>query len=91
MRNANDNPQVSIKPEEDARLPILEARIEREWRQYRSGYVKSLQKSGQLQKQVRATALWCVQVLHDAENRGLNPDQGRELIQPLIHPQWDSS
>lgn len=87
----DENSRVSIKPEEDARLPILEAQIEREWRQHRSGYVKSLQKTGQLQKQVHETALWCVHVLHDAENRGLNPDQGRELIQPLIHPQWDHS
>ena len=53
--------------------------------------MKSLQKAGQLQKQVHETALWCVQVLRDAENRGLNPDQGRELMQPLIHPQWDRS
>lgn len=69
MRSQDQNPKELIAPEEDARLPILEARIEREWWQYRSGYVKSLQKSGQLQKQDRATALWCVQVLHDAENK----------------------
>ena len=91
MDGLDQNPQVAIKPEEDARLPILEAQIESEWRQFRSGYVKRLQKTGQLQKQVREIALWCVQVLHDAEKRGLNPDQGRELIQPLIHPQFDRS
>ncbi len=87
----DEKPKVTIKPEDDARIPILKAQIESEWRQYRRAYVKSLQNTGQLQKQVHETALWCVQVLHDAENRGLNPDQGRELIQPLIHPQWDRS
>ncbi|MDR3774548.1 MAG: hypothetical protein P4L26_14440 [Terracidiphilus sp.] len=91
MLSRDERRRVPIKPEEDARIPILEAQIEREWRQYRRAYVKSLQKAGQLQKQVHETALWCVQVLRDAENRGLNPDQGRELMQPLIHPQWDRS
>jgi hypothetical protein len=33
---------VTIKPEEDARLPILEAEIEREWNNYRGAYVKRL-------------------------------------------------
>ncbi len=91
MSNEKDNPQVSIKPEEDARLPILEAQIEREWRQFRPGYVKSLQKTGQFQKQVHETALCCVRVLHQYEERGLGADQGREAMQAFIHPQWDRS
>ena len=35
MSSQNESPQLSIKPEEDARLPILEAEIEREWNNYR--------------------------------------------------------
>ena len=42
MSNKDANPRVSITPEEDTRLPILEAEIEREWCQHRSEYVKSL-------------------------------------------------
>jgi len=91
MSDQNDNPEVTIKPEEDARLPVLEAQIEREWREYRAGYAKSLQKTGRLQMQVRETALCCVRVLHQYEERGLGADQGREAMQAFIHPQWDRS
>jgi FKBP-type peptidyl-prolyl cis-trans isomerase (trigger factor) len=91
MSNEKDNPQGSIRPEEDARLPILEAQIEREWRQFRSSYVRSLQKTGQLQKQVRETALQCVKVLLQYEEAGHGADQGREAMQVFIHPQWDRS
>ena len=79
--------KVSIKPEEDVRLPILEAEIDRKWRQYRPAYVKMLQKTNDLQSQVSATAMQCLLVLHQAEERGLGPDQGRELIQDLMLPQ----
>jgi hypothetical protein len=69
-------PQASIPPTEDARLPILEPEIEREWRNCRNGYVKSLLASGKLQEQVKETALWCISVLDEYQSRGLNPDQG---------------
>jgi hypothetical protein len=91
MSNKNEVPQVSITPEEDARLPILEAQIEREWCQHRSGYVKSLKRAGTLKKQLRETALACIRVLHQYQNAGLNPDQGREAMGVFIHPQWDRS
>jgi hypothetical protein len=91
MGRQNDNPHVSIKPEEDGRLPILEGQIEREWGNDRPAYLKSLKVSGQFQKQVHETALSCVKVLHQYEERGLGADQGREAIQSLIHPQWDRS
>lgn len=88
----DENPRVSIKPEEDARLPILEAQIEREWRQYRRAYVKSLLKAGQLQEQVHETALQCVRLLHEYQNNGQNPDQAREAMYAyFIHPQRDRS
>ncbi len=80
-------PQVSIPPEEDARLPILEAEIESTWRAHQKRYVKYLEKEGALRNQIRETARTCVRVLHQCENRGLNPDQGREAIQELIYPQ----
>ena len=54
----NVNPQVSISPAEDARLPILEAEIEREWRRWRPKYVRDLKARGKLQHQIRETALW---------------------------------
>jgi hypothetical protein len=83
------NPQaekVTIKPEEDARLPILEAQIETAWIKHRATYYRMLQKNGTLKKQLRETALRCVLVLHQYQEKGLNPDQGREAIQELIVP-----
>ncbi len=91
MRRLNEDPQVTIKPEEDARLPVLEAEIEREWRNHRKVYVKNLLSKGELQSQVQATALQCVRVQDEYQNRGLNPDQAREAMQCLIHPEWDRS
>jgi hypothetical protein len=78
---------VSIPLEEDARLPILEVEIESTWRAHRKQYVKFLESCGTLKSQIRDTALSCVQVLQQCQNRGLNPDQGRDLIQELIYPQ----
>lgn len=84
-------PRVSIEPLEDARLPILEAQIEREWREYRKAYVNELLRNDKLKSQVRETALWCLHVLRQYEERGLGADQAREAMRPLIHPQWDCS
>ena len=84
--------QVEVKPEEDARLPILEAEVEREWRNHRPGYVKNLEKENRLQVQVHATALSCVKLLNQYQEKGLNPDQAREAMYTyLIHPQRNQS
>lgn len=91
MDGLNQNPQVTFKPEEDARLPLLEAQIEREWRQHRSAYVGSLTEDGRLKSQVREVALDCVRVLHQYEERGLGADQAREAMQMFINPQFDRS
>ena len=91
MPEPDQNERVSIPPEDDARLPILEAEIEREWNQWRPKYVRDLVKRGKLQEQIRETALWCIQVLNRYEERGLGADMGRETIRALIHPQFDRS
>jgi hypothetical protein len=91
MDGLNQIPQVTFKPEEDARLPILEAQIEREWRQSRPAYVRSLAKSNSLKSQVHDTALQCVKLLHQYEERGLGADQAREAMQVFINPQFDRS
>jgi hypothetical protein len=74
------------KPEDDARLPILEAEIERQWRSCRTKYLTLLRKEKRLKHQVRETALMCVHVLQQYEANGLGADQGREAIQGLILP-----
>lgn len=74
-------------PEQDARLPILEAEIERRWQSDRPKYYDLLMKEGALQKQVKQTALMCVDVLQKSQQKGLHPDQAQELIQDLIVPQ----
>ena len=87
MNSQAEHPKVTVKPEEDARLPVLRAQIEREWNQSRPGYVKNLVRAGRLQEQLRETALQCVKVLQQYEEAGHGADQGREAIQALIHPQ----
>jgi hypothetical protein len=91
MSSESQNPRVPIKPEEDARLPVLEAQIEREWRSGRPGYVKDLIKRGELTSQVHETALDCLKLIHQFEERGLGADQAREAMQSFINPQWDNS
>ena len=88
LASTKEKPELSIKPEEDARVPILEAEIEARWRQFRPKYVKELEKQRNLKEQIRETALLCVRVLHQYQNAGLNPDQGREAIQELIIPPY---
>ena len=85
------SPRVEVKPEEDARLPILEAEIEREWRNHRPGYVKNLLSANRLRKQVHQTALSCIRVANEYEERGHGADQAREAQQALIHPQRNQS
>jgi hypothetical protein len=89
--SATDPLPVTIEPEEDARLPILEARIERDRKAYRRGHVKALkaQGPGTLEREIKSTALLCVRVLHQYEERGLGADQAREVVQELIIPQPD--
>lgn len=91
MAELEHNPDESIPPEEDARLPILEAEIEKEWRQWRPKYVQDLMAKGALQKQIRETALWCIETMNRGASRGMSPDQQREMVRPLIHPQFDRS
>jgi hypothetical protein len=44
VNDLENNPQVSIPPEEDARLPILEAEIETIWRQHAPSLVENLER-----------------------------------------------
>jgi len=88
-RSENEDAKVSVKPEEDARLPILEAEIEREWRQHRKAFVRELINQNYLQKAIKNTALSCVRVLQEYEAAGHNPDQGREAMRELIFPRQD--
>ena len=76
------------KPEDDARLPILEAEIERQWRsRARRVSYRCSERRRALKHQVQwQTALMCVHVLQQYEANGLGADQGREAIQGLILP-----
>jgi hypothetical protein len=83
MSGPDTKPQESVKPEDDARLPSLEARIDREWSQFRPKFYKALKTKGELQESIHKTAIWCIETLNQAQENGLNPDQGRELIREL--------
>lgn len=77
---------VRVAPEEDARYPIYQEIVEREWRKWRPSLVKVLTADGTLQKQIDQTALDCVRILQEYQARGLGPDMGREAAQSLIIP-----
>ena len=78
---------VDISPEEDARLPIYESIVEREWTRWRPSYVQRLKADGIFESEVRATALQCVHILQEYQKRGLGPDMGREAAHGLIVPE----
>jgi len=78
-----------VEMEEDARYPIYQAIIEREWRQWRPRYVKLLMAEGSLKQTVDQMALMCVHTLQQCEKCELGPDQGRELVNQMIIPQDD--
>ena len=86
MESEQHHPQVTIPPEEDARLAPLEAYIERQWEKFRPKYYRHLKQKGTLQEQVLQMGLMCILVMNQYQNAGQGPDQGREAIQPLIVP-----
>jgi hypothetical protein len=89
MASQPQHPQVTIKPEEDARLAPLEGYIESQWEKFRPKYYRMLKENGTLEAAVHQMGLMCVGVLNQYQNAGLGPDQGREAIQPLILPQLE--
>src|SRR5579862_670085 len=80
MLDPQHNPQVSIPPEEDARLSCTRGGNREGVAPVASEVRERSESKGATQIQIRETALWCVQVLDEYQNRGLNPDQGREAI-----------
>ncbi len=78
--------EPEVPPLEDARYPIYQAIVEREWKKWRPSLVKTLEKDGSLQKQIDDTALMCVTLLQEYQRCGLGPDMGREAAHSLIIP-----
>ena len=87
MNAPDPDSNLEISPEEDARLPIYESMIEREWFKWRPSYVRQLKAGGTFKREVRATALQCVLVLQQYQKRGLGADMGREAAHSLIVPE----
>jgi len=54
-------------------------------------YVKNLLSANRLREQVHQTALSCIRVANEYEERGHGADQAREAQQALIHPQRNQS
>ena len=84
--NSNIRPPVTISPHEDARLPIYEAKVERLWEMHLPDHVKALKAAGTFSWEVKATALQCVELLHEYQRRDLGADMGREAAMDLIIP-----
>lgn len=80
----NPNPQVRVSPQEDARLPIYREEILHTWKLHAPKKYRELMESKQLETQAQDLALQCVKVLHQYQEHGLNPDQGREAARALI-------
>lgn len=71
--------ETSFNPREDARHPVLKAKIEAHWAEFRPNQLEKLSQSGQLERALDQTAADTVLELHRLQNAGLAPDQAKEL------------
>jgi hypothetical protein len=69
----------NILPEEDARFGPLKAKTEAQWRTHNKKYVRLLESNGELEQRLNETAAREISILNQAEEKGLAPDQAREL------------
>jgi hypothetical protein len=69
----------NILPEEDARFGPLKAKTEAQWRTHNQKYVRLLENNGELEQRLNETAARAIFILNQAEEKGLAPDQAREL------------
>ncbi|MGH2396089.1 MAG: hypothetical protein ACRDFW_03685 [bacterium] len=73
-----------MPPREDARFQPLLAWAKSHWREHLPRYVRLLEKDGELEAALERAVEQTILVLNQAEARGLNPDQARELAYPNI-------
>jgi len=69
----------NILPEEDARFGPLKAKTEAQWRTHNKKLVRLLDNNGELEQRLNETAAREIFILNQAEEKGLAPDQAREL------------
>jgi hypothetical protein len=65
--------------EEDARFGPVKAKTEAHWRTHNKKYVRLLESNGELERRLNETAAHEIFILNQAEEKGLAPDQAREL------------
>ena len=68
-----------VSPREDARFEPLMRRTEAHWREFNPKLVKLLEKKGILRQRLESAVESGITILHQCEERGLAPDQAREL------------
>lgn len=74
----------NILPEEDARFGPLKAKTEAQWRTHNKKYVRLLENNGELEQRLNETAARAIFILNQAEEKGLAPDQARELASDCL-------
>jgi hypothetical protein len=81
------NPDYLIPPREDARFPILKARADSHWYEFRPKIYRALKKAGKLDHSLDLAVESAILVLHQCERAGLSPDQAEELaMQEILLP-----
>jgi len=76
------------QPEEDARFGPLKAKTEAHWRTHNKKFVRLLESNGELEQRLNETAARAIFILNQADEKGLAPDQARELAYDgLLQPE----
>jgi len=74
-----------LPPQEDARLPVLRASADANWRQHNPELVEQLEKSGSMNRLLDSAAERAVNVLQQAEERGVPANQAEELANEELY------
>ena len=78
----------TIPPNEDARFGPLKAMTEAHWRDHRKKTVRSLEQRHRLDEELDHAVQNAILILNQAADRGLAPDQARELAyDALLQPE----
>ena len=76
----------NITPEEDARFGPLKAKAEDHWRTHNKKRVRLLESKGELDQILNGAVAQAIFIMNQAEEKGLAPDQARELAYEGVLP-----
>lgn len=74
-----------LSPKEDARFQPLRARALAQWQQDHPKYVRLLKKQGELDEALDHAVSRAINILNQAADNGLAPNQGQELANEVLY------